>query len=73
MENDDSEISKRGTQKKFGRRIEDAVRKSIADKLKQGIEAATKECKRHKTVFTNHDQEDLEKRIAYDFAQENNF
>lgn len=71
MTNDDSEIPKRGTQKEFGRCDEDAVRKSIADRLKQGIEAVAKKRKKHKTIFSHHEQEDIEKRIAFDYAKEN--
>lgn len=72
MENDDREIPKRGTQKEFKRRNEDAIRKSVADRLKQGVETVAKEFERQQIVFSHHEQEDVEKQIVFDFAKANN-
>lgn len=72
MGNDDREIPERGTQKEFEGRIKDAVRKGVADRLKQGVETVAKEFERQQIVFSHHEQEDLEKQLVFDFAKQNN-
>lgn len=72
MENDSGEIPKQSTSEKFGRSDENSLRKSVADKLKQGFETIARELQRQQTDFSHHEQEDIEKRIAFDFAIRHN-
>jgi len=72
VENDTGEIPEQSTSEKFGRSDENSLRKSVADKLKQGFETIAKEFKRQQTDFSHHEQEDIEKRIAFDFAIQHN-
>lgn len=55
VESNDSEIPERSTQKEFGRSDTNAIQKSIADKLKQDIEAATKEFEKRHEIFSHHE------------------
>ena len=72
MQDDNHKIPKRSTQKKFGRSHQDAHRTRVANRLQQGIEAIKKEFERRQTIFTQHEQEDIERCIVFDYAKEHN-
>ncbi|MCC6515143.1 MAG: hypothetical protein IT275_02205 [Chitinophagales bacterium] len=70
VEDNEHEIPKRGTQKKFRRSDKDALRTYIAHRLQQGIETAKEEFERRQILFSHHEQEDLEMRIIFDIAKD---
>ena len=72
MNNDKNEISNQGSQEEYGRRNEDAVRKEVAHQLRKSVDTVRKELEKQQIIFTNHQQEDVEKSFIFKYAKANN-